>query len=124
MQNCLPYFFFLMLYNPSVGILQFCSFLERIPVGKRQCVQNMTFIQAKEFVFFSSFALYIPSPLHQWPSVFSWQWVITSSMLHETSYFGSWPTWALVSDSSIFFGQVFIFLGFLCTSKVVLFKTH
>lgn len=47
----LRWFFFLMLYNSAIDNLQSCSFQEKIPVGKRQCVQNLTSIQAKEFVF-------------------------------------------------------------------------
>lgn len=62
--------FFFMLYSPAVDDLQSCSFLERIPVGKRHCVQNVPLIQTKEFVYFSNYVLYSPPPLHQWP-VFS-----------------------------------------------------
>lgn len=117
------FFFLSMLYYPAVEIPQTCSFLERIPVGKRQCIQSLTFIQAKEFVFFSNFVLYIPPPLHLCPLHFllAVDNNKTSSVLHETSYFGSWPTWAVIAQ---FFGQIFVFLGFPCTYKVVLFKTH
>jgi len=68
-----------MLYNPAVhNPSSFYYFLERIPAGKRQCVQ-MTVIQAKEFLFFNNFLPYILPPLYQWPPTFSWQWVTIQS---------------------------------------------
>lgn len=51
----------------------FCYVLGRIPAGKRQCVQKMTVIQAKEFLFFNNFLPYISPFLNQWPPVFAWQ---------------------------------------------------
>lgn len=106
--------FFLMLYNLAVDYLQYCSLLERIPVGKRRCVQNVTFIQAKEFVYFVNLCAVYPFTFTSVAPCFLLAVGNnrTSSVLHETSYFGSWLAWALVSDSSIFC-QVFIFLAFL-----------
>lgn len=110
--------FFLLLYT-AVENLQSCSSLERIPVGKRQavCSECDWFRQTSLYFFvtlyYISLHLYISGP----PFLVDNN---QNSVLHET-YFGSWPTWALVSASSIFW-QVFIFLCFLAPLKLCCLK--
>lgn len=56
-------FLVLVLHNPAVDNLQSCSFLERIPVGKRQCGQNLTLFRQRSLYFLVTL-YYISLPLY------------------------------------------------------------
>lgn len=114
-------FLVLVLYNPAVDNLQSCSFLERIPVGKRQCGQNLTLFRQRSLYFLVT--LYYISLLLYSSFLSAVGDNSKSRVLQERSCLVPCQLGHCWVTAQCFW-QVFIFLGFPHTSEVVQFKTH